>query len=372
MRGSVTKKGSRWYIRYYTGKDAAGKWRQKWEGSWGSKRDAERVLRERIGEIESTYERKADSSTMAIYLRYWLNNYCVPRLKTNTVNGYRVNIEKHIIPYIGEKQLNRLKPNDIQKLYASLSAAGLGNTSIRYVHNNLHRALGYAVKQQLIVRNPADLVFAPTVAGYEAVTLTPTQAQTLLKYCEGKELFIPVLLGLALGLRRGEVLGLQWSDVEWDEHTLTIRHSLTYKKGGMELGSTKTKHSRRTLVLPDALYAALKVEQRRQEQQVASRGVTVNSAGFVCCRLDGTAYTSNALQHHFKDALKAAELPDIRFHDLRHTNATIMLRHAVPAKIVSSMLGHSTIGITLDTYSHVITEMQEGATGVMNELLGNL
>lgn len=159
-----------------------------------------------------------------IVMPYWLDTYCVPRLKQNTINGYRVNIERHILPYIGEIQLNRLKPNDIQKLYASLSAAGLGDTSIRYVHNNLHRALGYAVKQQLIVRNPADLVFAPTVDSYEAVTLTPVQAQALLKYCEDKELFIPVMLGLVMGMRRGEVLGLQWQNVEWDERT--IRYGL--------------------------------------------------------------------------------------------------------------------------------------------------
>ena len=372
MRGSVAKKGTRWYIRYYIGKDSTGKWKQKWEGSWSTKKDAEHILRQRIEEVESTYERKADCSTMAVFLRYWLDTYCVPRLKQNTINGYRVNIERHIIPYIGEIQLNRLKPIDIQKLYASLSSAGLGDTSIRYVHNNLHRALGYAVKQQLIVRNPADLVFAPTVDSYEAVTLTPVQAQALLKYCEDKELFIPVMLGLVMGMRRGEVLGLQWQNVEWDERTITVSHSLINKKGGVELGSTKTKHSRRTLVLPEALYITLKAEKARQDTLEATRGVTLNPLGFVCCRADGTPYSSNALQHHFKDALKASDLPDIRFHDLRHTNATIMLRHSIPAKIVSSMLGHSNIGITLDTYSHVITDMQEGATGVMNELLNEL
>lgn len=173
MRGNVTKKGNRWYIRYYIGRDQNGKWKQKWEGSWDTKKEAERVLRERITELESTYERKADSSTMSVFLHYWLDTYCAPRFATNTVRRYRVNIENHVIPYIGNVQLNRLQPKDIQKMYSALMSGGLSGTSIRYVHNNLHKALNYAVKQQLILRNPADLVDAPTVSRYETVTLSP-------------------------------------------------------------------------------------------------------------------------------------------------------------------------------------------------------
>ena len=369
MRGTVTKKRDRWYICYYVGKDIHGKWKQKWEGSWDTKREAERVLRLRIAELESTFERKADKSTTAVFLRHWLDTYCEPRLAQNTIRGYRVNVEKHIAPYIGQIQLDRLQPKDIQSLYAALSRKGLSGTSIRYVHNNLHKALSYAVKHELIVRNPADLVDIPKINRYEAQTLTPEQVIKLLQECSGQDIYLPVMLAVTLGLRRGEALGLQWDDVDLSAGTVTIRHSANFNKGGFTLSSTKTQNSRRTLLLPDKLRIVFESTLSRQQNIAVFAGAGYNPYRLVCCRTDGLPLSSNALNHQFKAALERSSLPAIRFHDLRHTNATLMLRNAVPAKIVSAMLGHSSIGITMDTYSHVITEMQEGAVNVMDNLL---
>ena len=240
MRGTVTKKKNRWYIVYYIGKDSNGKWKQKWEGSWDTKREAERVLRSRIEEVENTFDRKADKSTLAVFLRHWLSAYCVPKLAPNTVNGYRVNVERHIIPYIGQIPLNKLTPANIQKLYADLLTSGLSGTSVRYVHNNLHRALKYAVKQELISRNPADLVDPPRIDHIEMRVLTPDESKTLISGCVGTDIYLPVLLGLSLGLRRGEALGLQWDDIDMDAKTVTIIHSASFRKGGFLLSSTKT------------------------------------------------------------------------------------------------------------------------------------
>lgn len=371
MRGSTIKKRNRWYIYYYVGKDENGKWKRKWEGSWDSKREAEKVLRSRIDEQESTFDRKTDSSTMAVYLRHWLDSYCASHLAPNTISGYRVNIEKHIIPYIGPIPLNRLQPKDIQGLYTRLLQGRLSGTSVRYVHNNLHKALNAAVKAQLIPRNPADLVDPPKVDRYEAQTLTPDQSVILVNACAGTELYLPVLLALTLGLRRGEALGLQWVDVDLTAKTVTVRHSASFPKGGFVLGTTKTKNSRRTLMTPEILEAALKSALTKQTEEAQRFGSGYNAHNLVCCRPDGSPLTSNALQHQFRELLGKLGLPPIRFHDLRHTNATLMLRNAVPAKIVSAMLGHSSIGITLDTYSHVMTEMQSGAVSVMDGLFGN-
>lgn len=369
MRGTVTKKRDRWYIVYYIGKDENGKWKQKWEGSWDTKREAERVLRSRIDEVESTFERKADKSTIAVFMRHWLAACCEPKLAVNTVNGYRVNIEKHIIPYIGSFSLNKLTPAHIQKLYSDLLASGLSGTSVRYVHNNLHRALKYAMKQELISRNPADYVDAPRIDRPEPHTLTPDEAKRLIGASLGRDIYMPVLLGLTLGLRRGEALGLQWCDIDMVAKTLTIVHSASFYKGGFTLSTTKTRNSRRTLMFPDALREAFEAEQAKQAGEAARFGAGYNPYHLVCCQSDGTPITSGILQHHFHEVLCSCGLPPIRFHDLRHTNATLMLRHNVPAKIVSSMLGHSSIGITMDTYSHVMTDMQAGAVGVMDSLL---
>lgn len=372
MRGSVAKKGNRWYPRYYVGKDENGKWIQKWGKGCDTKKDAEKLLRRCLDEVESSYQRKADKSTVAVFMRHWLSACCEPKLAVNTVNGYRVNIEKHIIPYIGKIPLYKLTPSDIQKLYSDLLASGLSGTSVRYVHNNLHRALKYAVKQELIPRNPADLVDAPRIDRPEQRVLAPDEAKRLVAASIGRDIYLPVLLGLTLGLRRGEALGLQWADVDMSAKTVTVIHSASFHKGGFVLSSTKTRNSRRTLMLSDVLFEALEAEQAKQREAAARFGAGYNPYCLVCCLEDGMPITSGMLTHHFHDVLRICGLPSVRFHDLRHTNATLMLRNNVPAKIVSSMLGHSSIGITMDTYSHVMTDMQEGAIGVMDRLFQDI
>ena len=372
MRGTVTKKRDRWYICYYIGKDSNGKWVQKWEGSWDTKREAERVLRSRIDEQENTFQHKAENATVAAFLRHWLAEVCQPRLAANTVNGYRVNIERHIVPYIGEIPINRLQPKDIQRLYTTLASEGLSGTSIRYVHNNLHRALHYAVKNQVLTRNAADFVEPPTVDHFEASPLSPDQVKRLLAACSGTEIYLPVLLAVTLGLRRGEALGLLWDCVDFEASTVTIRRSASFKGGEIQLSTTKTRNSRRTLLLPAIVRDALESALSSQADAAKLLGSTYNPLHLVCCRMDGTPLSSCVLYHQYHAILAAAGLPSIRFHDLRHTNATLMLRNAVPAKIVSSMLGHSSIGITMDTYSHVMTDMQQGAVSVMENLLEDL
>ena len=157
-----------------------------------------------------------------------------------------------------------------------------------------------------------------------------------------------------------------------DAKTVTIIHSASFRKGGFLLSSTKTRNSRRTLIMPDALYIALKDAYNKQQREAAIFGDGYNPYHLVCCLPDGMPITSGILQHRFHDVLTSCGLPSIRFHDLRHTNATLMLRNRIPAKIVSAMLGHSSIGITMDTYSHVMTDMQEGAIDVMDGLLKGL
>lgn len=371
MRGTVTKKRDKWYIVYYIGKDESGKWKQKWEGSFPSKKEAEKVLRSRIDEIENSFANKADSSTVAVYLKHWLENYCIPRLAVNTVNGYRVNIEKHMIPLIGEIQLNKLQPKDIQTMYDKLAASGLSGTSIRYVHNTLHKALVNAVKSQILSRNAADCVYAPTISKFEVVPLTPEESRKLITACKDKEIYMPVLLALVLGFRRGEVLGLQWNDVDFDYRTVSIKHSANIVNGEFVLSDPKTKNSHRTLMLSDSMIEYLQNQKAIQDKWRIAFGDGFNPHNLVICRRDGMPMTANALQHMFKDVLTENQLPNVRFHDLRHTNATLMLRSEVPAKIVSSMLGHANIGITLDTYSHVMTDMQKSAVGVVDNLLKN-
>ncbi|MDO5110856.1 MAG: site-specific integrase [Clostridia bacterium] len=371
MRGTVTKKNNRWYIVYYIGKDANGKWKQKWEGGFDTKKEAEKALRARLDELENQFVRNVDTSTVTAYLLHWLDAYCVPRLATNTVIGYRVNIEKHIIPRIGKIKLSDLQPKDVQYLYDDLAQSGLSGTSVRYVHNTLHRALVSAVKSQIIPRNAADFVEPPVKSKFEVEPLMPEEARRLISACEETEIYMPVLLALVLGLRRGEVLALQWDDVDFDNRTVSIRRSANLIKGQFVISDTKTKNSRRTLRISDTMWNCLNEHKMKQRQFSEAFGEGFNPYNLVNCREDGTPFTPYAIQYRFKEILSKYNLPDIRFHDLRHTNATLLLRAEQPAKIVSAMLGHSCIGITLDIYSHVMTDMQSGAVKALESILNN-
>ena len=310
--------------------------------------------------------------TVATYLRYWMETYCKQNLAANTVRGYQVNIENHIIPEIGGIWLDELTPQEIQLLYTALVEKGLSGTSIRYVHNNLHKALGQAVKWGLISANPSDFVEAPKINHYEARTLSFFQVIQLLKGSQGQEIYLPILLGVTLGLRRGEVLGLQWQDVDMEAKTITVRQTASFRNSELNLSQTKTRCGRRTLLMPDGLCTILQHARLMQQEQAAQIGASYNSFGLVCCRADGRVMTDDAFNYQYKKVLRQCNLPPIRIHDLRHTNATLLLQGAVPAKIVSARLGHSSIGVTMDTYSHVNIEMQEVATSALNHIFAEI
>ena len=369
MHGSIVKRGNKYSIVYDLGKDENGKRRQKWEGSFTSRRQAEKALRMRIDEIENSFVQKQDDTDICNYLRFWLQAYCEPRLARNTVIGYRNNIEKHIIPCIGSIRLYQLKPLDIEKMYRDLRKKNLSETSLLYVHRVLRNALNYAVKHSIITKNAADHVDAPRKNRFEAIVLRENEIVKLLNACNNTELRMPILLAVTLGLRRGEILGLKWDDINFDNNTVEIRRTASFYKQEFCLSDTKTPKSRRTLLFSNAIKEELIQLKMEQEKLASVFGKGFNEHGLVICRADGQPLSSATLNHQYKKVLQTAGLPDMRFHDLRHTNATLMLHKNVPAKIVSSILGHSSIGITLDLYSHAMTEMQQQAVNVIDELL---
>lgn len=373
MRGTTIKRGNSWCIRYYVGKDENGKWVQKWESGFPTQREAQKVLRARIEVVESSRSNNLSCATVAGFLNYWLDTYCKQHLAPNTQRGYRTNVEKHVIPYIGKTPLIKVQPKDIQDLYTKLLSLGLSGTTVRYVHNNLHKAFGYAVKLQALPRNPADLVEPPKIARHEAAILNPDEVLKLLTACGSSEIGIPVLLAVSLGLRRGEALGLRWDDVDLENRVLLVRHSaICHSPDEFQISDTKTKSSRRAIRLPEYVVAVLQTRYTLLEERRQTMGIGYNRLDLVCFREVGEPFTSNVLNHQFKKLLHTAGLPDVRFHDLRHTNATLMLRNGIPAKVVSAMLGHSSIQLTMDTYSHVLPDMQEGAVSAMDKLLNGL
>jgi len=286
-----------------------------------------------------------NTSTFQQYLEWWLSAYCSNRLALNTVKGYENIIRQHIEPYIGDLRLDGIKPYDLLNLYALLASKGLSGTSVLYVHRTIHKSLNTAVKMLIIPLNIADCVEVPRKSRYRGQAFSYNQVQQLLAAAKKTEIYTAVLLAVGLGLRRGEVLGLMWSDFDLNRGTLAITRSMNkYSKEGIVFSDVKTEKSFRTLLLPDTVYNHIRTLK--------------NTGTSLVVRSDGSIITPSILQYSFKRLLSSAGLPSIRFHDLRHTFATLAIQNGVPAKVISEYLGHSNISITMDTYGHLMIDMQ--------------
>lgn len=242
--------------------------------------------------------------------------------------------------------------------------------SIRYIHAILRKALNHAVKMQYISRNVCELVEVPKVKHSEANFLNKKQVADMLNAFKDTDMYIPTLLAVGLGLRRGEVLGLQWHDIDFDKKLITIRRTLLPKRKNNELFSEcKTDKSRRVLAVPENILVALKQAWRKQLENKLFFGQDYVDYDLVYCNPDGQPVTPHAYDHRFSKALRDNGFEHIRIHDLRHTNASLMLSQGVPMKVASERLGHTTIAITMDLYSHIDEDLQRDAAIKLNNAL---
>lgn len=244
-------------------------------------------------------------ATLGEYLSYFLKSYCEKRLARNTVNGYRTNIDKHIVPYIGSTRLFELDPVEVEALYDKLSEKGLSGTSVLYVHAVLRKALNTAVKRRILENNVLNYLDSPIKSRYHPKVLTAASVPVLLEYCKSRDIDIAVLLALSLRLCRGEVLGLKWCDIDWKLLTIEISRSATLYKQKFCISDTKSKNSNRTLLMSESLANVLRSFKRGLDD-------------FIVYRPDGSQMTSSHLDGEFQLVLKSAGIPAMRFHDLRH------------------------------------------------------
>lgn len=301
------------------------------------------------------------NSPLGEYLAFWLETYCENRLARNTVIGYRNNVRLHIVPHLGGVPIILLTPFMIDGLYSELRKKGLSETTILYVHSVLRKALNTAVRRRLLSENVVNCVDAPRKNRYQAKYLSPEQLKLLLDSCRYLEIYVPVLLAAVFGLRRGEVLGLTWDNVDFSSNQISVAMSGTYYRDcEFYLSDVKTESSRRCLLMPLVVSEAL-----RDWHEIQERPCSYN---LVVTHYDGSLFTANSLSNHFRKALREAGLPHVRFHDLRHSYATMMLQNNISPKIVCDILGHSSVDVTLDVYSHVVTEMQRPAANVIDGL----
>ena len=318
---------------------------------------------------------RADEYTVATWLRSWYELYAKPNIRISTANRYQLMVEQYTIPRIGSIKLTKLTAHDLQKLYKDLMEngridrksghgnPGLSSTTVRSLHLMLHSAFERAVKERLILRNPTEDCIAPKVQKIEMQILPPEHIKDYLEAADRRGLLPMFYLELVTGLRKGEICGLMWQDFDARNGVLQVRRTLHNRKLGVDmLGKTKTRSGERTIVLPRSTAEIL----RRRKENAITQWIFPDPVRPELPLSPNCAYT------HMKAILHKAGLPDIRFHDLRHTFATHAIASGVDAKTLSGILGHTNASFTLDTYTHVTPDMQKAASGIVGGFMEDL
>ena len=301
--------------------------------------------------------------TVKQFIDYWLEQIRKPHIRINTYRIYRQYLDNHILPAFGHMRLQQLSSRQIEELYAHKLKDGYAAETIRGFHRLLHRVFKDAVKWKLMSYNICDDVNPPKPTKYQAQVLSPEQAKKLLEVAKGSRLEALLTLALLTGMRRGELLALRWADINFEEAHLLVNHTVNrigkrFAEQGIVENDPKTETSRRKILLPPF---AIEVLRQHREQQAVMRvraGTAWQERDLVFSNSWGGFMEGSHTTARFKQLLKKAGLPSIRFHDLRHTIASILADMGVQPKQVQELLGHSNIAITMNRYSHLFPSRQ--------------
>ncbi|MGI9058097.1 MAG: tyrosine-type recombinase/integrase [Ktedonobacteraceae bacterium] len=332
-----------------------------------TKQEALRKKNEALRELEQGTLATGPQQKLKGYLEDWIENVHGDGLRISTYENYKKLI-KYIVADLGEVWLQKLTPEQVRRFYTKKSKDGLASKTINSIHGVLHGALENAVRWGMVSRNVCDLVDPPRVVSREVVPLSVEQARRLVKHVEGHRLEVLLAMAVVTGMRRGELLALRWSDIDFDRSRLLVLHSVDFiAKHGYVLGEPKTASGKRVISLPTFLIGMLKKQQSRQLEY---RKTVDNwrSLDLVFPNLSGGYTHPNHMGDLFRKLLKKAELPPIHFHDLRHSAASILLCMGVNIKVIQELLGHSDISITLRTYSHLLPTMQQEVVEAWNDV----
>ena len=414
--GSVTRRADgRWMARVDLGWQDGKRCRKTLYGR--TKRDVQDKLRVMLHRTDQGLPLVPEQETVGAFLHRWLK-FKKAELRSRSYESYEHLVRAHLLPGLERVRLAKLTPLDVSAWFRRHHAQGAGARTIQYARSVLRAALNQALRWELVARNAAALSDAPRHETQEIRPLSPEEAKALLASVAGHRLEALITVAVGLGLRRGEALGLRWGDVDLKAGTLSVRHTLERSGGdatarksllaertslraqlrstadksirqrltaeldevkrrlekvGTSLGlaKPKTKRSRRTITLPSVVAVSLRVHRTRQLEERLAAGEGWSEAGFVFTTPIGTPIGTHSLHRMFKAMLRKAGLPDIRYHDLRHTAATLLLAQGVDPRTIMETLGHSQISLTLNTYAHVLPTLQHEAAAKMDKILGD-
>ena len=375
MRGHICRRGKRsWAVVLELPRDPeTGRRRQKWHSVKGLRRDAERLLAELLHNLDTQQYTEPTKLTLAAYLDDWLQQVA-STVRPTTWRSYEVIVRRHITPALGRLPLSQLTAPQIQRWVLEQLGGGradgrgkeLSARTVHFMYAVLSMALRRAVKLGILGRNVAEMVTPPRAERREVPGFNVEFAADLLRVAGPTRLYLPVLLAVMTGMRRGEILGLRWADVDLGAATVEVRQT---QLAGGRFAPPKTDRGRRRVALPGGLVEALKVERERQAQYRALFGAGYEEYDLVIAHETGHPWEPTTLGSAFRSLTRRMGLQGVRFHDLRHLHATLLLRQGVHPKIVADRLGHSRVSLTLDTYSHALPDLQQDAARAIDAIL---
>lgn len=364
-----------WYVRVELGRDADGKRRQRLVTVRGTKAEAQRKLRELLTEVERGG--LADGKiTVRDLLERWLSA-CERRVGARTLHRYRQLVKQYIAPHLGALRAEQLRPAHIERALTAWArtrtdrqAGVLSARSVRHTFDTLKAACRWGVRMGILARNPAESVDPPRWEQREMRTLDAAGVAALLK-AAGPELRVPIAVLVGTGLRRGELFGLRWTDVDLEEGRLMVRRSIEVINGKRREKPPKTARSLRTIALAPFVVAALRQQKREQLERRFVLGAGRDDAAYIFDRADGSPWHPDTFSWAFAELVRRSGLPRVRLHDLRHSHATIALAAGTDLKTISAALGHSTISVTANTYLHAVESLQRSHADRIGAALGD-
>ncbi|MGL4176368.1 MAG: tyrosine-type recombinase/integrase [Dermatophilaceae bacterium] len=362
------RQDGRWAAVAYVRSNTGGR-KRVW--AYGRTRAEAKVKQDKLlREEEAGVRVSVQNWTVKAYLEHWLATVVRPNRAPKTYQGYELAVRRHVVPHIGSKKLRALTVGDVRGMCQDLAASGVQRGSVQRVHAVLRAGLQQAVRDELVARNVAKLVQVPGRTEEVGRSLVPEEARRLLDAAASDRLHALFVLAVYLGLRRGELLGLRWEDVDLDGGTLRVVQTLQRVDGRIQVLPPKTRYSRRTVPLPAPVVDALRSHQVAQRKERLARGARWHDSGLVFTSRVGTPIEPDNLRRSWYRVRAVLDEPLPRFHDLRHTCVTLLLTEGVPPHIVQQVVGHSSIDVTMSIYAHTSLDEKRKALRMLGERLG--
>lgn len=334
----------------------------------GTKKEAKAVMRQMIVDMERGIAVRKSPKKVSEWLNEWLELY-LPNIEKTTRIGYKTKINNYLIPALGDIYLQSLRTEHVQKLINDMMARDLSPKNIRDTYNNINAAMKKAVVLRMIPFNHCEGVALPKLKRYKAKVYDLEMIHKLLSVSENTDMYLPILLCVTAGLRRGELLALRWDNIDFVNSILQVRSNMVRGEKDFIIKAPKTESGIRDIHLGQEVMEVLKKERSKYVSDMFSKETNFQNLNFVIRQKDGSPIRPDSMSQKWRRFLEDNRLPSIRFHDLRHSNATALIQAGVNPRVVQQRLGHSDVNITLNTYTHVLPDMDVEAAAKLDSII---